>query len=145
MKFDQHLWCLSQTPQILPNLWNFSRLKFTEQKGSMKRCCGVNCKQTVELGFQTLQKNWYMWCSSQIPNSTLSRRMFLLKFSPQMYALFCCNRLLRSRAIFKVAPQLDKNMHCPKMHCSHMGPHLGKRSPLGTFFSCCVPIFFILG
>ena len=105
----------------------------------------------LEFGFQTPQKNWYMWCLSQIPNSTLSRRMFLQKISPQMYALFCRILLqqtftaLRSRAIFKVAPQLDKNMHYPQMHCSHMGPHLGKRSPLGTFFSCCVPIFFILG
>ena len=34
------------------------------------------------------------------------------------------------------------------LHCSHMGPHLGTRVPMGTFFRFWVPIgspFFLLG
>ena len=36
------------------------------------------------------------------------------------------------------SPALASTRH----HCSHMGPHLGPRVPMGTFFRCWVPIFF---
>ena len=106
MEVDQNPLCLAKHHRLFINTYGGSNLNifcdlwspFTDQKGPMKRCCGVNRKHaSSESGiwtwaFKHHRKMWnrtrlrlrfqiFVCCFSQISNFTLCRSVFALQFN----------------------------------------------------------------